>query len=159
MKKSVILPKDKSTNTGGLWLGNICAAENVKDLKDSNINFVVTAMPKSQSEYLSVMYAENQITHKIIDVLDFSDQNVKQHFTECCEFIENALENSNVLIHCFQGKSRSTTLVAAYLVKTWNRKVDSVLDFIREQRPDTKPNDGFLDQLYDWEKDLATSLY
>ncbi|KAF7324454.1 Phosphatases II [Mycena sanguinolenta] len=52
-----------------------------------------------------------------------------------------------VLIHCVMGVSRSTTVLAAYLMKTRSLCPAAALSFIKQHRPRVQPNYGFLKQL------------
>ena len=46
-------------------------------------------------------------------------------------------------MYCFQGKSRSVSVVAAYLMKFYNVDFLVSLSWIRETRPAAEPNLGF----------------
>jgi atypical dual specificity phosphatase len=52
-------------------------------------------------------------------------------------------------VHCFQGVSRSATIVCAYLIATSDRKmtVDEAISFIQSKRGIACPNTGFRSQL------------
>jgi len=52
-----------------------------------------------------------------------------------------------VLVHCFQGKSRSVTVVAGYLMMHHGYSFEDALDTIRKVRPCAQPNLGFAMQL------------
>lgn len=55
-----------------------------------------------------------------------------------------------VLIHCEEGKSRSASLVIAYLLMCRGNEfpsLSSALDFVRSKRPIACPNKGFMAQL------------
>ena len=54
---------------------------------------------------------------------------------------------SSVLVHCMQGKSRSSTVVVATLCLEWRRPVMEVLAFVREKRNMAEPNINFMTQL------------
>ena len=53
-----------------------------------------------------------------------SRENILEHFTECIGFIESAFKNpsgtNSVLVHCFYGVSRSSTILIAYLMKKYS---------------------------------------
>ena len=54
---------------------------------------------------------------------------------------------SSVLVHCMQGKSRSSTVVVASLCLEWRRPVMEVLAFVQEKRNMAEPNYNFMAQL------------
>ena len=54
---------------------------------------------------------------------------------------------SSVLVHCMQGKSRSSTVVVATLCLEWRKPVMEVLAFVKEKRNMAEPNDNFMTQL------------
>ena len=45
------------------------------------------------------------------------------------------------------GKSRSVSVIIAYLKKYYNKTVNEALQFIKEKRPMANPNIGFIKQL------------
>lgn len=52
-----------------------------------------------------------------VQVKDVEDENIAAHFEEACSFIAQAEgDNKTILVHCFEGKSRSATMVLAYLM-------------------------------------------
>jgi protein-tyrosine phosphatase len=61
-----------------------------------------------------------------------------------------------VLVNCFAGVSRSTTIVIAYLMykNKWN--VKEAIDFVRTKRYFINPNHGFICQLHKLQQDLHT---
>lgn len=71
-----------------------------------------------------------------------------------------------ILVHCWQGVSRSPSIVAAYFIKTHslsssasyqahtrtsNMTAEKAIDFIRSKRPCVRPNQGFIRQLRQYE--------
>lgn len=51
--------------------------------------------------------------------------------------INQAVENGEtVYVHCKNGHGRSPTMVAAYLIRYKNMKIDKAIDFIGKRRPE-----------------------
>ena len=59
-----------------------------------------------------------------------------------------------VFVHCFQGISRSATLVIVYLMMYRKFTVEQAIKKIRKKRP-VFPNDGFLKQLCELNEQLV----
>lgn len=79
--------------------------------------------------------------------------NVTNCITEICRFIHEALQSptSNVLVHCYLGRSRSVAAVAAYLMWAAHLSAADALFWIVQKRKVAKPNKGFRLQLDLWE--------
>ena len=60
------------------------------------------------------------------------DENVRQHFSKCNDFIHAArVSNQTVLAHCHGGVSRSVTLSCAYLMTITKLGLRDVLSAVR----------------------------
>ena len=78
-----------------------------------------------------------------IDIADSETENIYQHFDEISALIDKYLSSSKkVLINCHAGKSRSATIVAAYLVRFKNMSAVSAVGTMVQSI-----NDGFMSQL------------
>mmetsp|Transcript_16959 Transcript_16959/g.20941 ORF Transcript_16959/g.20941 Transcript_16959/m.20941 type:complete len:110 (+) Transcript_16959:185-514(+) len=67
---------------------------------------------------------------------------------ECKNKNKSESASANVLVHCLAGKSRSSAVIAAFLLHT--NVVDDLqeaMEFIRSNRPNAQPNLGFCAQL------------
>ena len=74
------------------------------------------------------------------------------------DFIHAAvLDNHSVLVHCLMGMSRSTTVLAAYLIKHQRMPLVEALHLIRKNRSLAYPNLGFWQQLCEFEQAVLGS--
>jgi len=62
--------------------------------------------------------------HKKIQIYDCSDEDLRSYFKEINKFINKHSENTNILVHCYAGVSRSATAVIAYLMYSYNLTTD-----------------------------------
>lgn len=104
-----------------------------------------------------------KFTYVRFPVDDFASENLSVYFTKGVKFIEDALsENTTnvVLVHWFQGISRSATMLCAYLIskyslfwnviETKNYAFHEAIDHIKNTRY-VMPNAGFKKQLYHYQ--------
>ncbi|XP_004508378.1 dual specificity protein phosphatase 1 isoform X2 [Cicer arietinum] len=132
-----------------LFLGSFGSAANKVALKNVNVTHILTVAGKL------VPVHPADFVYKIIDVADREDTNIKQYFNECFDFIDEAKRNGgSVLVHCFAGRSRSVTIIVAYLMKTCGMSLSEALQHVKDRRPQAAPNRGFICQLEDFEKSL-----
>ena len=142
----IIDPEDKK---GGLYLGSINSAQNISGLKKLNIKAVL-----SVANFPYLKYDPSEISHKIIPAEDVEDFDLSVYFDEAAEFIEKNLKETNVLVHCLAGISRSSSIVIAYLMKANKWKFLRALGCVRERRSIVYPNKGFEEQLRELEKKM-----
>lgn len=89
------------------------------------------------------------------DVLDAPDARIAPLFASCGAFIHQAREaGKGVLVHCFAGKSRSATVLCAYLMQYCHMPMADALNAIKLARPQVCPNSGFLKQLEVFQQQL-----
>ncbi|CAL4956467.1 unnamed protein product [Urochloa decumbens] len=133
----------------GLYLGSIGAALNKDALKSLNITHILIV-----ARSLSPAFPA-EFNYKKIEVLDSLDTDLLKHFDECFSFIDEGISSGgNVLVHCFAGRSRSVTIVVAYLMKKHQMSLESALSLVRSKRLQVAPNEGFISQLENFEKSL-----
>ncbi|KAM5555268.1 hypothetical protein ABKV19_023256 [Rosa sericea] len=64
----------------------------------------------------------------------WSSTNIKQHFDECFDYIEEAKRSGgSVLVHCFVGRSRSVAIAVAYLLKKHGMTIFQALDHVKSR--------------------------
>ena len=92
----------------------------------------------------------------VIDVADVASEDLDAHFEKCLRFIARALlDGGRVLVHCFAGRSRSSTVVAAYVMVTEGLSLAETMKLIKDARPCAAPNAGFERQLRSFERRLS----
>ena len=72
------------------------------------------------------------------------------------QFIDNAVKEGNILVHCGAGISRSSTMAIAWLIKTRKKPFEDMLALVQSKRPICHPNSGFQAQLLKWEKKVLS---
>lgn len=139
-----------------LYLGNEMDAKNMAKLESEGI-FHILNVTKNIPFYDQCVSdaSKSKFVFKRISVNDTSDQNLRQHFDEAFQFIDDAVRNnSKVLVHCQAGVSRSPTIVIAYLMYKQKLRMDPTYNRVREMRPIVAPNLIFMSQLMDFEAQL-----
>ncbi|XP_063109671.1 serine/threonine/tyrosine-interacting-like protein 2 [Cavia porcellus] len=93
-------------------------------------------------------YTGLEIQYLGVEVDDFPEVDISQHFRKAAEFLDEALltYRGKVLVSSEMGISRSAVLVAAYLMIFHNMAILEALMTMRKKRA-IYPNDGFLKQL------------
>ena len=127
----------------GVFLGSINSSYDLDVLKSKGITHIISAILGYDPAY------PNDFKYLIINALDNENYNISDVFDSCNNFINNALfeDNGKVLIHCMAGRSRSATILSAYIIDTYGMDVDNVLNLLRDKRKIVEPNSSFLKQL------------
>ncbi|KAG2306767.1 hypothetical protein Bca52824_026515 [Brassica carinata] len=134
----------------GLYLGSVAAACNKNLLKSYNVTHILTV-----ASSLIPAHPDDFVYKVVRVVVDKEDTNLEMYFDECFDFIDEAKKlGGSVLVHCFVGKSRSVTIIVAYLMKKHGMTLTQALLHVKSIRPVASPNAGFIKQLQDLEKSL-----
>ncbi|KAI5479904.1 hypothetical protein MNV49_002462 [Pseudohyphozyma bogoriensis] len=128
----------------GLWIGDYAASQDTDALKARNISSIVAAMRQEYDTDLTI--------HRIL-IDDSASTNIIAHFAGSNDFIGDALaKGEGVLVHCQAGVSRSTTLVAAFLMAELDLDVESAVEMVRRVRSQVEPTEFFMQQLEMYER-------
>nr|XP_006817535.1 PREDICTED: dual specificity protein phosphatase 12-like [Saccoglossus kowalevskii] len=125
----------------GLYLGCRADAYDVQALRAAKITHILTI----ELEPLEIH--SNNFTYNFIQVADLPDKDLLSHFPECIAFIEDGIRKGGVMVHCFMGISRSTTVVLAYLMRKDKKTLDSAFLHVKQIKQEVSPNHGFMEQL------------
>jgi predicted protein tyrosine phosphatase len=131
-----------------LWLGSISSSCNREALHEHNIQTVISAILGSTAAY---PFDFNYERSKLRDV---EDEDIITEFYRLLPIIHTELINHRaVLVHCVYGKSRSTSIVAAYLIYYKKMTAEQALEFIKKKRTQIDPNPGYIRQLKQFEEE------
>jgi hypothetical protein len=153
-----------------IFISDIKQSYNIVELLDNNIKAILFLGSKNKSKYILDLYNINKIKHIFLKI----DDTFKSDITECFEpswvFInKNINKNTNVLIHCIKGISRSPAIVAYYLTRKMHERMenigttfpvlDDILILIKKSRHCSNPNKFFIKQLKNYENiNISKSL-
>ncbi|XP_031562449.1 dual specificity protein phosphatase 12-like [Actinia tenebrosa] len=133
----------------GLFIGTREDANNIENLRQCNINRILTIDSQVPDER-HVAVTDNKITRLHVDCLDEPTADLLSLFDRCIQFIEEGIRNNEtVLVHCLSGVSRSVTIILAYLMKTESLTLDKAVSRLKQVYYEDKvnPNPGFMKQL------------
>ena len=132
-----------------LYLGCRKVATCLPGLKQCNVTKILNVTSTIPNHFQNIA----GFTYKQIAVEDNLDVDMTQHLTGAFQFIEEARQNGErVLVHCHAGRSRSVTIILAYLMKYYNHTLHSALEYVKERKPDVNPNLSFVGQLLNYEE-------
>lgn len=130
----------------GLFIGSLEAARNIEALTVAGITHILTL-----GLGMDLPQVEKRLeSHRVVAVEDkVSEQNsLATHLNECMDYIHECRScGGKVLVHCLAGRSRSASIVAAYLMVQNKCSVDEAITQLRLVRPWIAPNAGFMNML------------
>jgi len=144
-----------------LYVGSIRDATDKKKLNDNKITHILSLLSQKQisdqkrsessshnKKFTESVGSEKYKRYRVI-LEDKPDSELSKHFRSTSGFIHESLygENGTVLVHCMMGKSRSVTVLIAYLCTLTGLSWLEVLNAVRQCRGVAEPNSGFKEQL------------
>lgn len=140
-------PSSKMTRIEkNLFLGNMEAATDVILLGSNAITHIVSVDSVPLPRKISSMLPRIMFLH--LQISDLPDEDLLSRLVEAIDFIDSATNNGgSVLVHCFRGRSRSATVVIAYLMHKHHYKLEKAFFKVKSKREIINPHLGFLAQL------------
>lgn len=142
-----------SSVTTNLFIGGALAARSVNTLQHLGITHVLclcsNEIGQSDSQF------PNLFEYRNFSITDEEDSNISSIFEEACDFIDDVERaGGKVLVHCFEGRSRSATLVLAYLMLRKKKTLFEAWNALKKVHRRAQPNDGFARILLELDKTL-----
>jgi dual specificity phosphatase 12 len=169
---------------------NVFDIENIPLLESYGIRHILCCLSYNQATPSHQIYLNNRSNQDSIDILYipyidylnqhlweinnsaviysvFNNTNLLNNYDQvpymqiAYDFINNALShNEKILVHCFAGISRSTSVIIYYIMKHYSVDYDTAYKIVLDARPIIQPNASFVQQLkyYDLNRDLIPPL-
>ncbi|KAK9120213.1 hypothetical protein Scep_018306 [Stephania cephalantha] len=142
-----------SSIISNLFIGGALAARSVHTLQHLGITHILclcsNEIGQSDSQYPDLFEYKN------FSIFDNEEAQICDIFEEAFEFIDGVERSrGKVLVHCFEGRSRSATLVLAYLMLRKNLTLLEAWNTLKKAHRRAQPNDGFAKALLDLDRRL-----
>ncbi|KAI9079724.1 hypothetical protein K1719_038345 [Acacia pycnantha] len=139
--------------TKNLFIGGALAARSLYTLQQLGITHIMclctNEIGQSDSQFPDLF------AYKNFSVSDDEDSNISSIFEEACDLISDVEgTGQRILVHCFEGKSRSVTLVLAYLMLRKKYDLLEAWNAIKRVHRRAQPNDGFANILMELDQEL-----
>lgn len=148
-----------------IYLTGLKGATNIDEIKKLGVNVIVSILNFNPMFDKKDMYGEIACIYYFAE--DDDDFNIEQYFQSFQKIVEDP--NNKILVHCYCGVSRSSTLVASYLIHNYvntlkkrlleKYNVDRILEIMKKRRTCVDPNDGFIKKLVDYRCELIFTKY
>jgi atypical dual specificity phosphatase len=136
--------------TPDLWLGGAPLYKRDYDfILNNDIQAVLNIRAERDDD--EALYAKNNITYKKVEVLDMIVPPLPAIDESVAWMREQIEDGRSVFIHCAKGRSRSATLIAAYLVKYENMTIDQAHQLMLKKRKLTNLRPWHLERVQEWQ--------
>ncbi|XP_069467072.1 uncharacterized protein [Ambystoma mexicanum] len=139
-----------------LYLGNVLAAMDIDNLRALGITHILNAAHHTKGVHTDAHYYRGlPFTYFGLKIFDERNFDISCFFGPALKFIDIGLRTpgGKVLVHCFKGKSRSATLVLAYLMVCQNMTLVDAIRTVSAKRH-ISPNEGFIRDLRNLDRKL-----
>lgn len=157
----------------GVFVGSIDAIDEVEDMRlalrvpEGKPFCVITSLNLDPADG-TYFGKDDPVDHVILRAEDHATEaeakRLGRNFHVAFQHMDRAVRGGGAaLVHCQQGRSRSATLVAAYLLRASREEgtsmtLDAVAAQLVKARPNISPNTNFVDELEAFEAHLDAGL-
>lgn len=154
-RKLDFFAKQCSKISDRLFLGSDIVARDLEILTSNGVSHVLNSAGVICGNYHE---SGESLRYKTYFLNDGQYEDIECIFHDAIQFIHDALaanQTNGVYVHCFQGVSRSATLVIAYLMVANKWSYDKAYQHTKAKRGIVEPNTGFMIKLKEFEKRLT----
>ncbi|KAM3358635.1 protein-tyrosine-phosphatase MKP1-like [Capsicum galapagoense] len=146
--KLAFFNKECSKIVDHIYLGSDTVAKNRDILRENGITHVLNCVGFSCPEYF-----KDDLVYKTLWLQDSPTEDITSILYDVFDYFEDVREQGGrVFVHCFQGVSRSASLVIAYLMWKEGLSFEDAFQHVKAARGVTNPNMGFACQLLQCQK-------
>lgn len=132
---------------GGLYLGKKEIASDLKRIIEYNITSIINCASEIPNYFEKV-----GINYKKLKLIDSIESYIYDYFEDCSLEIYTSLsKGQSVLVHCKEGKSRSVSIVIAFLMRFMKINLKGCLKLLKTKNVVIGINAGFQRSLMDYE--------
>mmetsp|Transcript_17494 Transcript_17494/g.25537 ORF Transcript_17494/g.25537 Transcript_17494/m.25537 type:complete len:226 (-) Transcript_17494:316-993(-) len=132
----------------GLWLGGCDILEQPHWFQENNITHTVSICHVAPGDAIPLQGKMH------INLPDVPTTNLRPYMEDVVTFIHKArVAGGQVYVHCAAGISRSTTMTCAYIMAACSLPLRTTLQYVTLRRSCVCPNQGFRQQLNQWEQE------
>ncbi|KAL4716562.1 hypothetical protein ACJJTC_010226 [Scirpophaga incertulas] len=145
----------------GLYVGDAVAAKDKAFLRRMGINYVLNTAEGNRYTQVDTDHLYYRdcpgLRYKGFQLMDLPTTDISKYFHIAANFIDEGLSRGGrVLVHCLMGVSRSATCALAFLMIKRGMSLTESLALVRSRR-DIHPNEGFLRQLQQLDRELRVA--
>jgi len=125
-----------------LFLGNSINAANKELLKSNNFDIIINVTDNIPN------FFENDFEYYNVSIKDNTNAFFGLNLENCAKYIHDNLRlNKKIIVHCFEGRSRSVTIIIYYLMNYHNYKFIDIYNQIKNQKNIVNINKSFVNEL------------
>ncbi|PHT62064.1 Protein-tyrosine-phosphatase MKP1 [Capsicum annuum] len=136
-----------------VFLGGDAVAKYKDILKQNGITHVLNCVGIVCPEYF-----KSNFVYQTLWLYDSPSEDITSILYDVFDYFEDVREQQGrAFVHCYQGVSRSTSLVISYLMWREGQSFDDAFGYVKAARDITDPNIGFSCQLLQYQKRVRAS--
>jgi len=107
---------------------------------------------------LECCFESEGVVYFRVPVKDVPSENIFPYLQPAVNFVSEGLASGGVvLVHCKHGRSRSASVLVAWLMTSRGWSAEQSVNFLKQCRPSVCPNPGFWKQLLAFQEQIMTT--